>query len=989
MPYAQGIEAKEGAATMNRTNEPVSAIAISPWSETAEGGVARNARLFLCLAVLVLGRLALPRVMAEDSFTIAILPDVQQETSGTRFKDRLTWLVNNRDALNLKIMLQVGDMMNFHLDAHYQHQSEGLKVLDAAKFPYATCIGNHDTAAVREDSGSAAPGNVNQNLRNTTKYNTYFPTTRYQILAGTYEANKIDNAYHTFTAGGLNWLVINLELWARTGAVAWAKTVVAKHPNHNVIFLTHAHLNGDSTIQQNNGGYGDNSPQYVFDQAMKPYANVRLVFCGHVGSHGYREDTGTGGNKIYQFLQCYHDNVNNPTRLLTIDTKNGTMKTWVYVPSTGETKNDGSSRTITGIQWVQPAAPPPPPPPATPAAPTGLKATPVSSSRIDLAWNDVSGNESGFKIERKTGTGGSWAQIATAGANATGYSDTGLASNTLYVYRVRANNPAGDSPYSNEASATTGNKAPTVALTAPANGAAFTAPASVTLTATASDSDGSVTKVEFFSGATKLGEDTSSPYSLTWNDVAVGSYTLSAKATDNHGAVTVSAAASIVVKAAPPPVGNGNGLGGEYYQGMFATPKFYRVDPTIGFDWGTGSPDASMSGDHFSVFWSGQIQAQYSETYTFTTLSDDGVQLWIDGQKIVDHWTDHSPTENSGTATLVAGKKHHIMLNYYEREGGATVKLYWASPSTPRQIVPQSQLYTAPLRIPENPAGTVQGLNYAYCTGIWNALPDFGALAPVKSGTVSDFNLGVRTQNDYFGIRYTGFIDVPYDGMYAFYTNSDDGSRLYLGDRLVVDNDGLHGLQEKSGALGLKAGKHAVTVEYFEQTGSEALSVSWAGPSFAKQLIPVGRLLRVVPANGDGLVGTYFNNENLTGSSVTRIDPTIDFDWGTGSPAGGIDADTFSVRWTGYLVPPASGTYTFTARTDDGVRLWVNGVPVLDNWTMHAVADTSGALSLNAGQKYAIKMEYFEGPVHAVAQLYWTGPGIARQIVPQKHLYTK
>ena len=315
----------------------------------------------MALAALLIGGILIRPVHGEDAYALAILPDVQMETSGSRFNDRLTWLVDNRKALNLKLVLLCGDMMNFNDDAQYAHQSEALKILDRADFPYVTCIGNHDTAAVKADGGSAAPGNVNINLRNTTRYNTYFPTTRFKLLAGTYEAHKIDNAYHVFTAGGLDWLVINLELWARAGAVEWAKSIVEKHPDHNVIFLTHAHLNADSSIQQDHGGYGDKSPQYVFDQAMKPYANVRLVFSGHTGTHGYRTDTGTQGNTIYQFLQCYHDTANNPTRLLRIDTKNGTIKTWVFNPSNKETRNDGSSRTITGIHWVQPATPVSPP----------------------------------------------------------------------------------------------------------------------------------------------------------------------------------------------------------------------------------------------------------------------------------------------------------------------------------------------------------------------------------------------------------------------------------------------------------------------------------------------------------------------------------------------------------------------------------------------------------------------------------------------------
>ncbi|NML21757.1 cellulase family glycosylhydrolase [Pseudoflavitalea sp. G-6-1-2] len=98
---------------------------------------------------------------------------------------------------------------------------------------------------------------------------------------------------------------------------------------------------------------------------------------------------------------------------------------------------------------------------------------------------------------------------------------------------------------------TTGNVAPTVSITSPANNASFTAPASVNITATAADTDGTISKVEFFNGATKLGEATSSPYAYSWSNVAAGSYTLTAKATDNGNASTTSTAVNITV-AAPP-----------------------------------------------------------------------------------------------------------------------------------------------------------------------------------------------------------------------------------------------------------------------------------------------------------------------------------------------------------------------------------------------------------------------------------------------------
>jgi hypothetical protein len=95
-----------------------------------------------------------------------------------------------------------------------------------------------------------------------------------------------------------------------------------------------------------------------------------------------------------------------------------------------------------------------------------------------------------------------------------------------------------------------GNSAPSVALTQPASGATFTAPATVDLAATASDSDGTVAKVEFFNGAAKLGEDTSAPYNFTWSNVPSGNYSITARATDNLGGITTSASAAITVNSA-------------------------------------------------------------------------------------------------------------------------------------------------------------------------------------------------------------------------------------------------------------------------------------------------------------------------------------------------------------------------------------------------------------------------------------------------------
>lgn len=140
---------------------------------------------------------------------------------------------------------------------------------------------------------------------------------------------------------------------------------------------------------------------------------------------------------------------------------------------------------------------------------------------------------------------------------------------------------------------------------------------------------------------------------------------------------------------------------------------------------------------------------------------------------------------------------------------------------------------------------------------------------------------------------------------------------------------------------------------------------------------------------GDGLLGKYYNNKNFTSLKVTRVDPTIDFDWSLGSPASSIDKDTFSVRWTGFILPPSSGTYVFYANTDEGARLWVNDQRIIDKWFDHTIAEYSGSISLNGGQRYKIKMDYYENKASAAAQLRWSGPSIPKQIIPTSQLFSQ
>ena len=138
--------------------------------------------------------------------------------------------------------------------------------------------------------------------------------------------------------------------------------------------------------------------------------------------------------------------------------------------------------------------------------------------------------------------------------------------------------------------------------------------------------------------------------------------------------------------------GAGGGVKGQYYQGLnLNTLLLTRTDPQINFNWGA-APDPLVGEDNFSVRWSGEVEAAFTETYTFYTNSADGARLWIDGIQLVNNWTDHDNTENSGNMDLVAGQIYSVQMEHYDSGGTAVAELRWSSPRTPKQLIPQAAL---------------------------------------------------------------------------------------------------------------------------------------------------------------------------------------------------------------------------------------------------------------------------------------------------------
>jgi hypothetical protein len=471
------------------------------------------------MTVTFYGRQSTPVTPGAD-FTVVAIPDTQYYSEGAAarantvtvqqligtFGAQTQWAVDNRVARNIAFVSHMGDIVengNFSGNpVQWQRASAAMGNLEnpvttllANGMPYGIAPGNHDIDPIGAyDTGSTA------------FYNEYFGTTRFEnrpYYGGHYGTDNT-NSYYLFSASGLDFIVIHMayDTTPNAAILDWADALLKANPQRRAIVSSH------SIIGQGNPATFSGQGLAIYN-ALKDNPNFFLMLCGHIHAEGFRSDT-FEGRTVYSLLSDYQGLINGG---------NGFLRTLTFSPANNRIRIESWSPTLNRAAAVS----------------DGL---PHYDGTMNLTYN----------MQNAVAP---WVALGTVNVPANGTTATldwtGLDFAKHYEWYAAASdgvNVASSSPFD---FGTAPGTPPTVALTAPTEGATFLSPAAIPLSATASDTDGTVVRVDFYNAGTKLGEDTTAPYEFTWTGVQPGSYALTAVAVDNNGLVTPSAAVNITV----------------------------------------------------------------------------------------------------------------------------------------------------------------------------------------------------------------------------------------------------------------------------------------------------------------------------------------------------------------------------------------------------------------------------------------------------------
>ncbi len=274
----------------------------------------------------------------------------------------------------------------------------------------------------------------------------------------------------------------------------------------------------------------------------------------------------------------------------------------------------------------------------------------------------------------------------------------------------------------------------------------------------------------------------------------------------------------------------------------------------------------------------------------------------------------------------------------------------------------------APTPTPAPPAASAQWRGAYYANVDLSGEPLF-----VRNDAGVNFRWGVRSPDtrlntDHFSVRWTRTASFR-GGLYRFTMIADDGVRIQVDDKLVLDQWRVQSESTYTVEVDLTPGNHLITIEYFDDAGNATAVFSFVRLG-AASVTPTPSATPPSAAPADAWHGEYFGNTDLSGKPLlTRADPDIGFEWKLSSPASGIPQDYFGVRWR-RQISFDKGNYAFCAMADDGVRLYVDGVRLVDEWHPSNALSYCATTALTKGA-HEVKVEYYEDGGQALIYVWW------------------
>jgi hypothetical protein len=510
----------------------------------------------------------------------------------------------------------------------------------------------------------------------------------------------------------------------------------------------------------------------------------------------------------------------------------------------------------------------------------------------------------------------------------------------------------------------TGNLPPTVSISSPPNNFGYTAPATVTINATANDPDGTIARVEFYNGSTKLGEDLTSPYSFTWNNVGAGQYSLKAKAVDNLSVTTESAIVKISVTECTAS-GNIKMEKWDNIQGtsVSAIPVANAPNSTLEL-YKFETPQ--NQGIYFGTRVRGYLCVPVTGNYKFMIASDDNSELWLSTNDLPANkvkiasvtgatsfqYFDKYPTQRSAAVALTAGKRYYIEALQKENGGNDHLTVGWELPDGSEEI-------------------PIPGTRLSPFAG--NSLPVVSITSPVNDAT---FNAGSSITINANATDADGNSTITKVEFFR-------GGTTKLGEDLVAPYT--------YNWTNVAAGEYLLTAKATDNTGGTKTSAQ----------------VKVIVTSGCTSTGTIVRElwTNATGNMVASI-PLSNPPTSTSTISGNFQGptnsgDNYGARYRGYLCAPQSGSYVFSIASDDHSELWlstdampstkqkiayVQGATSIGEWTKFA-SQTSAPITLTKGRKYYIEVLHKEGGTYDHLAVGWQKPdGTLQQPMPTTDL---